>query len=529
RVHATGADGGYLTRAPVDAGGRFLLRVPAAGAVTLTAVTSTGVVATSDVADGATTATIALPPLADLVIDHVVDDAGATIPARVQVLPLEGGPPIAAIPDSFGEAKPPDGRHVVHFHDGSPMRLPLLRGRYHVIVSRGPEYELYERDVDLSSGEPVTLAPMLEHVVDTTGVQCGDFHIHTIRSNDAQDDAVYKVQSAMSDGVEIMLRSDHEWVGDFQPLIEQHGWDRWVMGVGSIEMTSFEVWGHMGVFPVTADASQVNAGAPAWQTFPSAASPGGDVVTLNPVDVFNAVRARPEHPTIIINHPQGATNYFGYVGLDPATGLVGQPQYWDDKFNLVEVFNNSGWDQNRPGTIASWFALLNSGRHVFAVGSSDSHTVRTSPVGYPRTCVRLGKDDPREIDGDAIRDQLVLGHATVSGGIYVDTAVGQAGPGDLATGLGAQATVDVRVQAASWVDVDTVEVIVDGETVATIPVTDDDADPMNPAVRLHRSIPVDVASGGSWVVVAATGGDDLSPVHPGKATFGVANPIFLSR
>jgi hypothetical protein len=528
RVHATATEGGYLTRAPVDVNGNFRLRVPADGPVTLTAITSTGVVATTDVAPGGTTAAIALPALARLTVDRVVDDAGVIIPARVQVLPVAGGPPVTEIPASFGEATAPSGRHVVRFHDGAPMSIALVPGRYRLVVSRGPEYELFERELDLVAGSPVTLNPLLERVIDTAGVQCGDFHIHTLRSNDADDDATYKVQSAMADGVEILVRSDHEWVGDFQPLIEQHAWDRWAMGVGSIEMTSFELWGHMGVFPLAEDPAAVNHGAPAWQTFPSAEEPDAPLVTRGPVEVFDAVRARPERPTIIINHPQGSTNYFGYVGLDPTTGLVASPEYWDDEFALVEVFNDSGWRANRGGTIASWFALLNSGRRVFAVGSSDSHSVRGSPVGYPRTCIRLGTDDPQAIDGERIRDELVAGHATVSGGVYVRAAVGSAGPGDTAT-TGAVSMVEVSVQAASWIDVDTVDVVVDGEVADTFTITAEDADPQDPAVRWRRTVAVDVAAAGSWVVVAAHGDGELAPVHPGRAAFGVTNPIFLAR
>ena len=529
RVHASAADGAYLTRAPVTAGGAFSVHVPAAGAVTLTVVTSAGVVATTNVADGATTAQLGLPLQATLEIDRVVDDGGATIPARIQVLPVAGGPPVADLPGRFGEDRPASGRHVIRFHDGTPLRIPLARGRYHVIVSRGPEYELFEADVDLSAGGPLVLAPALERVIDTAGVQCGDFHIHTIRSNDAEDDAAYKVQSGMADGVEILVRSDHEWVDDFQPLIEDRGWDPWVMGIGSVEMTSFELWGHMGVFPLDADPAAVNNGTPTWQTFPSGASPDGEIVTLGPVEVFDAVRARPERPTVIINHPTGSTNYFGYVGLDPLTGVVAQPQYWDDEFKLIEAFNDSGWRHNREGNVASWFAILNSGRLLFTVGSSDSHAVRGSPVGYPRTCIALGTDDPRAIDGDRVRDALLAGHATVSGGIYVDAKVGAAGPGDIATGTGARAMVDVRVQAASWVDVDSLDVVVDGETVDTIAIAPADADPTDPAVRWHRTIAVDVAPAGSWIVVAAYGDRDLAPVHPGREAFGVTNPIFLRR
>ena len=528
RVHAVDAAGTYVTRAPVDVNGNFTLRVPTGTGLTLTAVVSTGVTASIDLAANLSEATIVLPALGHLAIDRVVDDAGATIPARVQVLPAEGGPPVADIPASFGEPTPGAGRHVIRFHDGSAMDLPLVPGRYHLIVSRGPEYELFERDLDVGEGATVAVHPLLEHVVDTTGVQCGDFHVHTIRSNDAEDDAAYKLQSAMADGLEIMVRSDHEWVGDFQPLIDARGWQRWVMGVTSIEMTSFELWGHMGVFPLTPDPTQPNNGAPRWQTFPTADSPDGDVVTLGPVEVFDAVRARPDHPAIIINHPMGGTNYFGYVGLDPMTGVVALPQYWDDEFRLIEAFNASGWEHNRAGTVASWFAILNSGRHVFAVGSSDSHSVKGTPVGYPRTCIALGTDDPQMIDGDLIRDRLQDGHASVAGGIYVSTKVGAAGPGDVAT-TGATAQVEITVQAASWVDVAKVEIIVDGETIDTVTVTDEDGDPLDPAVRWHRTVPVDVAPGGSWVVVAASGGRDLAPVHPGRAAFGVTNPIFLQR
>ncbi len=528
RVHAVDAAGRYLTRAPVGAGGGFTVHVPAAAAITLTAITPAGPLATAPVAAGVTTATIALPIMATLVVDRVVDDLGATIPARIQVLPEATGPALVDIPDSFGEPEPPGGRHAVRFHDGSPMRIPLVPGAHRVVVSRGPEYELFERVIDADEGMDFPLTPALDRVIDTTGKMCGDFHIHTIRSNDAEDDATYKVQSAMADGVEILVRSDHEWVDDFQPLIDQRGWDAWAMGVGSIEMTSFEIWGHMGVFPLDPDPTRVNNGAPPWQAFPTAASPDGEVVTLGPVEVFDATRARPERPTIIINHPQGSTNYFGYVGLDPLSGLVGSPEYWDEAFTLVEVFNDQGWLQARNGTVASWFAILDSGRPVFAVGSSDSHGVRGSPVGYPRTCIRLGTDDPRQVNGDMIRDQLAAGRATVSGGIYVDTAVGSAQPGD-SVASGARADVAIQVQAASWVDVDTIEVVVDGETVATIAVTPADADPLNAAVRWQDVVPIDVAAGGSWVVVAAYGGDDLAPVHPGRAAFGVTNPIFLTR
>src|SRR5690606_11856274 len=112
-------------------------------------------------------------------------------------------------------------------------------------------------------------------------------------------------------------------------------------------------------------------------------------------------------------------NYFDYVGFDPATGLADIESEWDTKFTLVEVFNDSNWRANLDSNVADWFGLLRAGRKVLAVGSSDSHGLSSSPVGYPRTCIQVGTDDPRALTANQVRDQLGAGHTTISGGIYL--------------------------------------------------------------------------------------------------------------
>ena len=230
---------------------------------------------------------------------------------------------------------------------------------------------------------------------------------------------------------------------------------------------------------------------------------------------------------MIINHPRGSTNYFGYVGLDPATGVVDVAEAWDTKFTLVEVFNDASWQQRRNTDVTDWFALLRAGRRVAAVGSSDSHGIATSPVGYPRTCIALGTDDPRALTADQVRDQLAAGHATISGGLYVTARIGSAGPGDTLTGAGSPMQVDVTVQAPTWIDVDAIDVVVDGDTVDTIAVTPGDADPGNPAIRWQGQLPVQVRASGGFVGIAAYADSTLEPVHRGRVPFGVTNPIFV--
>jgi len=41
------------------------------------------------------------------------------------------------------------------------------------------------------------------------------------------------------------------------------------------------------------------------------------MATLSPPKVFDAVRARPEAPLVIINHPRGGANYFDLRRLRP--------------------------------------------------------------------------------------------------------------------------------------------------------------------------------------------------------------------
>ena len=530
RVHAERASGGYLTRVTTDLAGHYALHVPADAAVKLTAyrrgddlIVASNLAVDTSVHDFALAAT-------GLVHVRARDAlSGQPLPARVQV--ISAGPSIAAVPGYFGEEGLQAGRLHVDYATTGDTTLRVPTGAWKVVVSRGYEYELFEQDLaSVAAGQTVTVNAPLERVVDTAGLQCADYHIHTIRSNDSGDDAARKLAQGVADGLEIPVRSDHEYVDSFQPLIQAAGLGAFAFGVGSIEMSSMEIWGHMGVLPLEPDADAVNGGAPRWQSFASATDMSVPFETLRPSTVFKQVRQRPERPIVIINHPMGSTNYFGYCGFDPMTGLVDSPADWDEDFTVVEVFNDSGWLRNRGGTVASWFGLLDHGRRVFAVGSSDSHGITTSPIGYPRTCLALGTDDPRALDVNMVRDATAAGHATISGGIYVDVHVGTAGPGDDVTGAPATMAVHVRVQAASWIDVDAIDVVVDGQTVDTIAIAPSDANPANPVIRFEKDIEINVApEKGSYVVVAAYGDAPLEPVHPGRVPFGVTNPIFLTR
>jgi hypothetical protein len=524
RVHATDEAGGYITRALTDASGAYALHVPDGQAALLTVWRQGDPAVEASAAADQSSVDIQLAPGGLVHVVALDDESGAPLPVRIQILPTTD--PVPGVPGYYGEPRVTGGRvHVEYAMDGqATLRLP--EGSWEVVVSRGYEYEIYREIVSITAGEITEVQARIEHVVDTTGYMCADFHIHTHRSADSGDDARDKLRSAVAEGLELPVRSEHEYVATFQPLIEELGLADWAFGVGSIEMTSFQAWGHMGVVPLEPDPTKINAGAPLWQRYPSADAPDIAVETLLPPEVFAAVRARPEQPIIIINHPRRSTNYFTVADYDPITGEARRPEYWDEEFSVVEVFNNSGWLANRDETVADWLSLLDHGRRVFAVGSSDSHNLRSSPLGYPRTCLDLGTDDPRALTPEMVRDATGGGHSTISGGIYVYASVNNAGPGEEVIVPSTTATLHVRVEAASWVDVDWLEIVVDGDVIDTIAVPPGDAS--NPAIRYQADIPIQVTPAlGSYVIVAAYGDQPLDPVHPGKMPFGVTNPIFL--
>ncbi len=519
RVHATEGTS-YLTRSAVTgADGAYTLHVPAAAGVELTAFRRGTAIATTP----SSSPDIMLQAVGTLRVQVVDPDLVApnnTLPSRVQVLPVT---PVAEPPQNFGEEQLPYGGrlHIDFTVSDGEIVLPVPAGEHRVVVSRGYEYEIFDENVTVTADAETMVLAELSHVVDSTDQLCGDWHIHTHRSPDSADSPQFKIRAAAGDGVELPIRTDHEWVNGFEATISELGLTDFAYGASALELTTFE-WGHMGVFPLEPDFSLVNDGAVVWT----------DGNAFNPPDVFDDARSRPGDPTVIIFHPRSATGFFAYfsaVGYDPDTGTVENPEMWDEEWTLLEAFNDSDFDANRDGTVKDWFSFLNAGRRVFTVGSSDSHLVYAgAPVGYPRTCVRTGHDDiamARAAGAGALRDLMLDGHHVVSGGILVssETATGER-EGDTATGVGTTAMVRVRVQAPSWIDVDSLEVYVDGALADTIPLAG-----ATDVMRFDDDIAVEVAPTGSYVVFHAKGDQPLDPVHAGRTPFGVTNPIFLER
>lgn len=510
-LHVVGADGGYQSRTKTGADGSFVVHVPPGAAVTLVPQ-KTGYATHAGFGLGAaeSTAEIALDP--DGVL-HVAakDPNGKAIPVRVQVIPKDA--PLET-PEAYGVVDEVNGRVHQAFAMNGEASLVVTPGVFRVIVSRGYEWELVDQEVTVTAGETLELPVTLVHSVDTTGVMCADFHIHSQFSADSDDRIEKKVTSAIADGLDIPISSEHEWVADFQPIIEKLGLTSWAFGMASEELTTF-TWGHFGVVPINPDPTKPNNGAVDW-------------IGKDPAQVFAAVHALPEKPALIVNHPSGGGfgAYFSAAGFDRKTGK-GRDGFWSDDFDAIEVYNSSDLEENRDGSLADWFVMLENGMKVWSVGSSDSHHVRTSPVGYPRTCIRFGHDDPKSLTKEDVRDRVKSGESTISGGLFMTVAGPNGeGPGGTVKATGGTATFTITIEAPSYLNADTLETIVNGKTVSTEPLLPLGGGPSKKFVN-QVTVNLDASRPRNWVLFHAKGEGDLSPLHPGKRPFAASNPIFL--
>jgi len=233
---------------------------------------------------------------------------------------------------------------------------------------------------------------------------------------------------------------------------------------------------------------------------------------------------------VTLNHPRDVhQNFtpFGPDNFDASTGeFKAKPKFDCD---AIEVVTSAAMQSDIMLLYRDWFALLNHGHRMAAVGSSDSHHLRTSPVGYPRTCLWFGHDDPKQLTANAVRDAVAAGSATVSGGLFMAVeGPGGERPGESVAMASGTALFRVTVQAPSWIDATELEVIVGGETTHVEPLMPLGPGPAKRFVNeLMVSMPPNAAN--SWVVFHAKGETDLSPLHPGRRPFAASNPIFLAR
>jgi hypothetical protein len=282
--------------------------------------------------------------------------------------------------------------------------------------------------------------------------------------------------------------------------------DRLFTVVG-LEATS-ETVGHYNAYPLEARPGARRGGAP-------------EVAGLSPGQIIDALRAMAPDLVVQINHPR--SGYFELAGFDPT--LETQSGF-DFDFDAVEVINGKRLDDT-VRVLVDWFWLLEHGHVVTAMGNSDSHDITPSEVGYPRTYLGVGFDDPARLTDalivDAIKNRRDI-IATNGPFITLRAADGSSAIGaTLREKAGTMVSLTLLVQAPPWVDVTSIQVIANGVPFGKpIPVTT----PRTEVIR-HRSTLELPSAPGAWYVILVQGAALLDPVVPDALPFALTNPIWI--
>jgi hypothetical protein len=259
--------------------------------------------------------------------------------------------------------------------------------------------------------------------------------------------------------------------------------------------------------------------------------------------LFNAAHRGDPNRIVQVNHPrmEKGIGYFSVFGYEPENPKIPSKIRLD--FDSIEVYN--GYEIQQPAKVEAvlrdYFSLLNRGRKYVATGSSDSHHIQYQWAGYPRTVVDLGAPvSAGKVDPLAVVAAIKSGHAIVTSGPLLEVTANGAHPGDEIHGSD-PVVAHVRLRAAPWVDVTSLELVVDGNSIRTFDIesrptktglelgTLDEVQART--IRFEQDVPIPAGAGPkSWFVFIARGTrklDDVLPFMP-VPPFAMTNPIWIN-
>jgi hypothetical protein len=504
------------------------------------------------------TGPIEMAPPATLVVS-AIDELGRHAPVKIQLVGHFAAADRGKDPRSFLYSLPRGERQRPTAFDGGDrfienawwtidgrLSAQVRPGRYELVVTRGPEYEIAARSIELRAGAFTAEQVALTRAYASDGWVAGDFHVHAQPSTDSGVPIAARVASCAAEGLEVAVATDHNYITDYAPVIARSGLDPWLLGVPGMELTTFEM-GHYNGYPLRVDPGSTRGGEFRWAGQPPQAL----------FDQLRALAAGPGRGIVQVNHPrQAVLGYFAQFFVDEVTaepytptGILGIFAPYGDEFkatnysvdfDAIELITGQRFEEVHtfrapdplppgpfpdpqpvpgevvrgpdgrpqfPGTVETWFAMLDRGHRATGMGTSDTHHLLGDEPGYARTLlfVGAGKDVPGGTSRDDVIEAIRQHRAIATNAPFLEMAIGAHRIGDTVVAAGGSVDVVVRVRAPSWAAVDRLVVYSNSKVVASqaIPAaqgTDHEA-------RVHLDLAAD-----SWVVAEATGSGSMFPV-----------------
>ena len=373
---------------------------------------------------------------------QVVDkSSGSGIPCRITVTDMQN----ALVPFAFNGGPKLAARTGVAYPAEGHARVGVEPGDYIVYASRGFEYGVATQRVSVARGEVREVGLQIAREVPTPGLVSCDTHIHTLTYSGHGDATMdERMLTIAGEGIELAVATDHNHNTDYSEAAVRMKLNQHFSSVVGNEITTKA--GHFNAFPVKPGKRLPNDKLTNW------------------VELLADIHAMTGAKVVSLNHPRDAHDGFMPFGTNHFNTVTGEmlsaPNF---DCNAVEVITSSALQSDIMLLYRDWFALLNYGRRISAIASSDAHDVSRYILGQARTYVACDDRDPAKINIDEVCDSFVQGRVSVSLGLLVQIVVNERyGMGDLAKGLEKEIRVSVQVLGPSWTSADRVELYANG-------------------------------------------------------------------
>lgn len=211
------------------------------------------------------------------------------------------------------------------------VRLKARPGSYRLVSSRGTEYGIDEQEVTLVAGTVTMVTATIQRAIDTRGYVGADFHLHSQFSLDSSARVQDRIANYAAEGIEYAVSTDHNFIVDYQPILQKLGLERFInTGIG-LELTTIDR-GHFNGFPLERQSGGLIDtdldGSVADDTIASRTYGSFEWAFRTPTEIFASLRALGRKdaagaiaPIVVqVNHPRDSIlGYFDQYGLNPET------------------------------------------------------------------------------------------------------------------------------------------------------------------------------------------------------------------
>ena len=457
---------------------------------------------------------------------NVTDGKGVAIPCKVSFYGMEKTASPDFGPDSLAFAT----KNTRYAHNGM-FRQEIAPGKYQVVISHGPEYDAFVTEVEVERGETTAITATLPRVVETKGWVSTEYHSHSSPSGDNTGSQLGRVLNLLAEHLEFAPCTEHNRIDSYMPHLERLGAVNLMATCTGMELTGGPLpVNHQNAFPLVLK--------------PFTQDNGGPLTDVNPVVQIErlAMWDNGSDKLVQTNHPN-LRQILGDANTDgePDDGF----RAMFDSMDVMEVhppssiFSVPGVDleaSNRGNVMFNWMQLLNRGFRIPGVVNTDAH-YNFHGSGWLRNYVVSSSDDPAEIRVDEMVRNSREGRVVMTTGPFLEV-VGISGDkvaiaGEDLHAPEGQLTLKVKVQCPNWLDVNRVQVFVNGRPSESHNFRRRTHAEMfdNGVVKFEQAIEVELKSDAHLIVATIGEGLSLGRVmgeERGKlAPVAVINPIFV--